>query len=81
MSIPDEYLIGHIRESIAREVGELGIDVRLTQGKVFVSGVVPSEEAREEIGRVVAAEAHDLEVHNATSVRAATETEEVEPIG
>lgn len=79
--MPDEYRIGHIREAIARDVGELGIDVRLTAGKVFVSGVVPSEEAREEIARVVAAEAPDLEVHNATSVRAVMETEEVEPIG
>lgn len=79
--MPDEYLIAHIREAIAREVGELGIDVRLTAGKVFVSGVVPSEEAREEIANVVAAEAPDLELHNATSIRAAAETEEVEPLG
>ena len=81
MSTPDEYVIAHIREAIAREVGELGIDVRLASGKVFVSGVVPSEECRAQITAVVAAEAPDLELHNATSVRGALETEEVEPIG
>lgn len=78
--LPDEYLIGHVREAIANEVGELGIDIRVTAGKVFVSGVVPSEEARQEIASVVAREAPDYEILNAISVRGAVETEEVEPI-
>jgi osmotically-inducible protein OsmY len=81
MSIPDEYLIGHIREAIARDVGELGVDVRLAAGKVFLSGVVPSRETSEQIAEVVAREAPGFEIHNATTVRSAVETEEVEPIG
>jgi osmotically-inducible protein OsmY len=45
------YLVGRIRDALAREEAELGIGVEVVGGAVALTGVVPSEERRERAGR------------------------------
>ena len=51
---PDEYLVARIQDALARDrrAGELGIEVRIAGGKVFLHGAVSSEERRAAVAAV-----------------------------
>jgi hypothetical protein len=67
---PEAYLAAHVREALATDprVSELGLQVRIVSGRVFVHGVVPTNERRDAISVVVAELLPELEIHNATTV-------------
>ncbi|MGH7286654.1 MAG: BON domain-containing protein [Myxococcota bacterium] len=46
------YLLIHLREQLAREAGELGIEVELVAGRLLLTGVVVSAERREHAERI-----------------------------
>jgi osmotically-inducible protein OsmY len=52
---PDEYLVAHIRDRLAAgpgaaaDVAELGVAVSVHGGRVFLDGVVSSEEQRDAV--------------------------------
>jgi len=77
---PDDYLIGHVRETLARDprVNEMNIEVAVSGDGVFLSGSVPTEERRQAVSRVVAELLPEHEVHNQVTVVAVSEPTESE---
>jgi len=67
---PEDYLVQHLREALAKDtrVGELELEVRSAGGKVFVSGLVGTEERRLAIDEVAREVVPDLRVVNETAV-------------
>lgn len=67
---PDEYRIEELRDAFAKDprIGELGIDVKLAAGDVFVRGSVTTAERREAIGEVARDLMPDRAVHNEVTV-------------
>lgn len=51
---PDEYIIEKLRHAFASDprTSELGVDVKLVGGKVFLAGVVATTERRDAIGDI-----------------------------
>lgn len=83
MPLPDEptqYVIQRIREALAADprVGELGIDVEVARGKVFLRGAVATDERRQAISDVVSEMFPDCEIHNETKVEELQEPDAVE---
>src|SRR5207237_428753 len=72
---PDDYLIGHVRETLAHDprVNEMNIEVAVSGDGVFLSGSVPTEERRQAVSRVVAELLPEHEVHNQVTVVAVSE--------
>ena len=66
----DAYVAEHVREALATDerVNEPELEVQVVGGRVFVTGVVPSDERRSAVGDVVAECCPDLEVENRTTV-------------
>ena len=66
----DAYVAEHVRESLATDerVNEPELEVQVVGGRVFVTGVVPTDERRDAVGDVVAERCPDLEVENRTTV-------------
>lgn len=66
----DHYLAARIRERLAQDarVSELGIDVRVRSGEVFLDGVVPTQERWEAISALVEDLLPDHRIHNATRI-------------
>jgi osmotically-inducible protein OsmY len=79
---PAEYLIEHVREALAADprVNELGLQVAVRSGKVFVSGVVSTTERHDAVAAVVSERAPGWDVHNGTTVAPFTEPLEAEPL-
>ena len=77
---PDDYLIGHVRETLAHDprVNEMNIEVAVSGDGVFLSGSVPTEERRQAVSRVVAELLPEHEVHNQVTVVAVSEPTESE---
>jgi osmotically-inducible protein OsmY len=67
---PEDYAIEHLRNALATDerVAEMGLDVRIAAGKVFLTGQVPTEERRRAVGVVASEVLPDYEVHNETVV-------------
>jgi osmotically-inducible protein OsmY len=67
---PDGYLCERVRQALASDprVGELGIDVRVAGGRVFLTGQVATPERQQAISAVVAELLPDHDVHNDVSV-------------
>jgi osmotically-inducible protein OsmY len=67
---PEDYAIEHLRNALATDerVAEMGLDVRIAAGKVFLTGQVPTEERRQAVGVVAGEVLPDYEVHNETVV-------------
>lgn len=71
---PDEYVIQRVHEVLAADerAGQLDLDIHIANNELFLRGVVPNEERRDAIGRVVKeivpddAVQNDLEVENLT---------------
>ncbi len=70
MTEPEDYTIQRVRDALATDerVGEIGVEVRIAAGKVFLTGQVPTEERRRAVGVVAGEVVPDYEVHNETVV-------------
>jgi hypothetical protein len=66
----DVYLAEHVREALATDerVNEPELDVEIQDGRVIVTGAVPTEERRAAIEAVVVDCCPGLEVDNRTTV-------------
>ncbi|HKQ62084.1 MAG TPA: BON domain-containing protein [Candidatus Polarisedimenticolaceae bacterium] len=69
------YLVERVRSALAHDsrVNELGICVQLLSGKIFLTGVVASEERRRSVEEVVKEHAPDTEIHNEIRVQRISE--------
>ncbi|HYG72712.1 MAG TPA: BON domain-containing protein [Actinomycetota bacterium] len=66
----DTYTAEHVREALARDerVNEPELDVQVVDGRVFVTGVVPTDERRSAVADVVRECCPHLEVENRTTI-------------
>ena len=82
MNEPDDYAIQRLREALAADerVAEMGVQVRLVAGKVFLNGQVPTAERQEAVGAVASEVLPDYEVHNETVVTTVADRPRVEKI-
>jgi len=81
--VPDAYVEAHIQDALAQDerVGELGVEVTLTPGGVFLTGEVASPERQAAIAEVVGEVVPDREVHNQTEVMEYPEPDGAEQMG
>jgi osmotically-inducible protein OsmY len=81
-SVPDVYLVEHIRDAMAQDprLSELHVDITVTSGKVFLTGSVASEERRACLTTVVRDLLPDREVVNHTSIDAPADEPDVEKL-
>ena len=79
---PTEYVVGRVRETIARHPGlnELHLEIAVAGGRLFLTGVVGTDERRQELGRVVEEAAPGYEVCNQTELASFSEAEGVEEL-
>jgi osmotically-inducible protein OsmY len=79
---PEDYAIQRLRDALAGDerVAEMGVQVRLVAGKVFLTGQVPTVERRDAVGAVAAEVLPEYEVHNDTVVTAVGSQPRVEHI-
>ncbi len=79
---PEDYAIQRLRDALATDerVAEMGVQVRLVAGKVFLTGQVPTSERQAAVGAVAAEVLPDYEVHNETVVTAVAGEPRVERI-
>jgi hypothetical protein len=70
MTEPDDYAIERLRDALATDerVAEMGVQVRIAAGKVFLTGQIPTEERRQAVGIVAAEVLPEYEIHNETVV-------------
>ncbi|HET7719645.1 MAG TPA: BON domain-containing protein [Acidimicrobiales bacterium] len=70
MSEPDDYAVEHLRNALATDerVAEMGLEVRIAAGKVFLTGQVLTEERRRAVGVVAGEVLPEYDVHNETVV-------------
>jgi osmotically-inducible protein OsmY len=79
---PEDYARQRLRDALAADerVGELGVQVRIVAGKVFLTGQVPTGERQHAVGLVAAEVLPEYEVHNETMVTPLAEGPRVERI-
>jgi hypothetical protein len=79
---PPHYQVQRVREALAHDhrVGELELEVTIRAGKVFVAGIVPTDEVRRAVAEVVGEVVPGLDVHNQTAVGSFPEDQEVEKL-
>jgi hypothetical protein len=79
---PEAYAIERLRDALATDerVAEMGLQVRIAAGKVFLTGQVPTEERRRAVGVVAGEVLPEYEVHNETVVTELGDTPRVEHI-
>lgn len=67
---PPQYLAGHIHEALAQDprVNQLDLNVSIANGRVFISGDVPTAERQAAITEVVADMCAEYTVCNETTV-------------
>lgn len=77
---PEDYAIEHLRNALATDerVAEMGLEVRIAAGKVFLTGQVPTEERRRAVGIVAGEVLAEYEVHNEITVTELADTPRVE---
>jgi BON domain len=83
MSEPTEaYVAAHVQEALARDprVNEPELEVQVVGGRVFVTGVVPTDQRRRAVEAVVHECCPDLRVENQTTVAHYPETGETERV-
>ncbi|MDQ4068806.1 MAG: BON domain-containing protein [Actinomycetota bacterium] len=82
MSEPTDYAIQRLRDALAtdRRVAEMGIQVRVVEGKVFLTGQVPTAERQVAVGTVAAEVLPGYEIHNQTFVTPLEDRPKVEKI-
>ncbi|TNY36622.1 BON domain-containing protein [Thermomonospora catenispora] len=72
------YLVEHIRARVAEEAHELGVQVDVREGKVYLRGRVMSSERRRDVEEAARAAAHGHPVCNEVSVVSSREPDEGE---
>jgi osmotically-inducible protein OsmY len=79
----DDYVAAHVQEALARDprVNEPELEVQVVNGRVFVTGVVPTNERRDAIEAVVHDVSPDFDVENQTTVARYPEAGEPEHVG
>jgi osmotically-inducible protein OsmY len=79
---PEDYAIQRLRDALAADerVAEMGVQVRLAAGKVFLTGQVATPERQQAVGSVATEVLPDYEVHNETVVTAVAGEPRVEEI-
>ena len=77
---PEDYAIERLRDALATDerVAEMGVQVRIAAGKVFLTGQLPTEERRRAVGVVAGEILPEYEVHNETVVTELGEAPRVE---
>ena len=80
---PPQYVAERIRDVLRNDprVGELDVQVRITGGRVFVTGNVATSERQRAITDIVEEILPDVEVCNETNIQNAPETEDLERLG
>jgi osmotically-inducible protein OsmY len=66
----DDYAVQRLRDALAADarVAEMGVQVHIVAGKVFLTGQVPTEERQAAIGEVAGEILPEYEIHNETVV-------------
>ena len=79
---PEDYAIQRLRDALASDerVAEMGLEVRIAAGKVFLTGQVPTEERRQAVGVVAGEVLPEYEIHNETIVTEVGDAPRVEHI-
>lgn len=79
---PEDYAVQRLREALATDerVAEMGVQVRVVAGKVFLTGQVATAERHHAVGTVATEVLPDYEVHNETVVTALGDRPRVEKI-
>ena len=79
---PEDYAVQRLRDALAADerVAEMGVEVRIAAGKVFLTGQVPTEERQRAVGIVAGEVLPEYEVHNETVVTEIGDTPRVEHI-
>ncbi len=69
---PETYLVGHVREALARDgrTNELHVEITVSGDRVFLTGEVASEESRDAVAAVVEELLPAHEIHHGTAVTA-----------
>jgi osmotically-inducible protein OsmY len=82
-SEPEPYVEAHVREALARDdrVGELGLDVSVSDGTITLSGAVLSPERHDAILEVVRELVPDLTIVDQITVQPTHEAGEPEVVG
>lgn len=77
---PKSYLIANIREALAQDprVSDLNITVSVTGDRIFLSGIVATQERHDAISNVMSESFPGLDCYNETKVGIYPETHEVE---
>ena len=77
---PEDYAVQRLRDALAADerVAEMGVQVRLVAGKVFLTGQVATEERRRAVGEVAAEVLPEYEIHNDTVVTVVADAPRVE---
>jgi hypothetical protein len=80
MTEPADYAIERLRDALATDerVAEMGVQVRIAAGKVFLTGQLPTEERRRAVGVVAGEVLPEYEVHNETVVTEVSDAPRVE---
>jgi osmotically-inducible protein OsmY len=79
---PEDYTAQRLKEALATDerVAEMGVQVRLVAGKVFLTGQVATEERRQAVGAIAGEVLPEYEVHNDTVVTVVADAPRVEHI-
>ena len=79
---PEDYAIQRLRDALATDarVAEMGVEVRVVAGKVFLTGQVATAERHDAVGVVATEVLPDYEVHNETVVTEVGDQPRVERI-
>jgi osmotically-inducible protein OsmY len=79
----DDYVAAHVQEALARDprVNEPELEVQVVNGRVFVTGVLPTDERRKAVEAVVRDVYPDFDVENHTTVARYPEAGEPERVG
>jgi osmotically-inducible protein OsmY len=79
---PEDYTVQRLRDALAADdrVAEMGVQVRLVAGKVFLTGQVATEERRQAVATVAGEVLPEYEVHNDTVVTEVADHPRVERI-
>ena len=78
----EDYEMQRLRDALATDdrVAEMGVQVRLVAGKVFLSGQVATEERRQAVGTLAGEVLPEFEIHNETVVTVVGDQPRVEHI-
>ena len=76
----EDYTAQRLKEALAADerVAEMGVQVHLVAGKVFLTGQVATEARRQAVGEVAAEVLPDYEIHNDTVVTVVADQPRVE---